>query len=182
MRLVTYLDPARGSRAAALVGQAPHEGLIDLADHSGGKLPADLVALLALGPDALSRAADVAARSGPDVGLAEAQLEAPIPRPPKILAAAANYQAHIIEAGLPPVDRTRIVPDGIPRWTEVGWGSVLVDGTVGARWRSVATKTGARLRIEPFQRLSHEERADTREEAARLAAFLAPETDVRIEL
>jgi Winged helix DNA-binding domain len=79
-------------------------------------------------------------------------------------------------------DRTRIVPDGIPRWTEVGWGSVLVDGTVGARWRSVQTKTDARLRIEPFRRLSREERAETREEAARLAAFLAPEADVRIEL
>jgi hypothetical protein len=79
-------------------------------------------------------------------------------------------------------DRTRIVPDGIPRWTQVGWGSVLVDGTVGARWRSVQTKTDARLRIEPFRRLSQKERADTREEAARLAAFLAPEADVRIEL
>jgi 2-keto-4-pentenoate hydratase/2-oxohepta-3-ene-1,7-dioic acid hydratase in catechol pathway len=38
------------------------------------------------------------------------RLLAPIPRPPKVLAAAANYQAHITEAGLPEVDRTRIVP------------------------------------------------------------------------
>ncbi len=79
-------------------------------------------------------------------------------------------------------DRTRIVPEGIPRFTEVGWGSVLVDGMVAARWRLFETKADARLRIEPFRRLTREERADTREEAERLATFLAPETDVRIEL
>ncbi len=78
-------------------------------------------------------------------------------------------------------DRTRIVPDGIPRWTEVGWGSVLVDGTGAARWRLFETKTDATLRIEPFRKMTRRERADTREEAARLAAFLAPEADVRIE-
>jgi Winged helix DNA-binding domain len=79
-------------------------------------------------------------------------------------------------------DRTRIVPEGIPRFTEVGWGSALVDGMVAARWRLFETKTDAKLRIEPFRRLTREELADTREEAARLAAFLAPETEVRVEL
>lgn len=79
-------------------------------------------------------------------------------------------------------DRTRIVPDGIPRWTEVGWGSVLVDGTGAARWRLVETKPGATLRIEPFRRLTRNERVSTREEAGRLAAFLMPDVDVRIEL
>jgi hypothetical protein len=79
-------------------------------------------------------------------------------------------------------DRTRIVPDGIPRWTEVGWGSVLVDGTGAARWRLVERKPGATLRIEPFRRLTRQERAETREEAGRLATFLAPETKVRFEL
>jgi Winged helix DNA-binding domain len=79
-------------------------------------------------------------------------------------------------------DRTRIVPEGIPRWTEVGWGSVLVDGTGAARWRLFETKPSATFRIEPFRRLTRGEGADTREEAARLAAFLAPESNVRIEL
>jgi hypothetical protein len=79
-------------------------------------------------------------------------------------------------------DRTRIVPDGIPRFTEVGWGSVLVDGTVAARWRLFETRSDATLRVEPFRRLTREERSDTRGEAARLGEFLAPEADVRIEL
>ncbi len=79
-------------------------------------------------------------------------------------------------------DRTRIVLEGIPRWTEVGWGSVLVDGMVAARWRLVEAKTAATLRIEPFRRLTREERAETREEAGRLAAFLAPKAKAQVEL
>jgi hypothetical protein len=53
---------------------------------------------------------------------------------------------------------------------------------VAARWRLFETKADARLRIEPFRRLTREECADTREEAVRLATFLAPEADVRVEL
>jgi DNA glycosylase AlkZ-like len=79
-------------------------------------------------------------------------------------------------------DRTRIVPKGIPRFTEVGWGSVLADGMVAARWRLVESKAASTLRVEPFGRMTREERAEAREEAARLAAFLAPETDVRVDL
>ncbi|HJY32017.1 MAG TPA: crosslink repair DNA glycosylase YcaQ family protein, partial [Actinomycetota bacterium] len=79
-------------------------------------------------------------------------------------------------------DRTRIVPEGIPRFTEVGWGSVLVDGMVAARWRLFRTKADAKFRIEPFGRLAREERADVQEEAGRLATFLAPEMDVHVEL
>jgi len=67
-------------------------------------------------------------------------------------------------------DRTRIVPEGIPRFTQVGWGSVLVDGTVAARWRLVDANPGATLRIEPFRRLTREERADTREDLRDTAA------------
>jgi hypothetical protein len=78
-------------------------------------------------------------------------------------------------------DRTRIIPDGIPRWSEVGWGSVLVDGFGTARWRLFETKADATLRIEGFRRLTRAEKAEIRDEATRLASFLAPERDVRIE-
>ena len=79
-------------------------------------------------------------------------------------------------------DRSRIVPEGIPRFTEVGWGSVLVDGMVAGRWRLFEHRSGATLRVEPFHRPRREERANIREEAGRLATFLAPETKVRVEL
>jgi hypothetical protein len=79
-------------------------------------------------------------------------------------------------------DRTRIVPDGIPRWSEVGWGSVLVDGFGAARWRLFEDRAAATLRIEPFRRLTSPERAEIGEEAGRLGAFLAPGADVRVAL
>ena len=78
-------------------------------------------------------------------------------------------------------DRTRIVPEGIRRFTEVGWGSVLVDGMVAARWRLFQTNGDPMLRIEPFRRLSRAERVDTLEEAGRLAEFLTSDPDVRVE-
>jgi 2-keto-4-pentenoate hydratase/2-oxohepta-3-ene-1,7-dioic acid hydratase in catechol pathway len=110
MRLVTYIDPIRGGRVATLLGAAPDENVVDLADASAGLLPSDALALLALGPDAITQADDVARDAGRGIPLGDVELDAPIPRPPKILAAAANYQGHIIEGGLPPVDRARIVP------------------------------------------------------------------------
>ena len=57
-----------------------------------------------------------------------------------------------------------------------------MDGMVAARWRLFETKADGRLRIEPFRRLTREERVDTREEAERLVTFLAPEMVVRVEL
>jgi 2-keto-4-pentenoate hydratase/2-oxohepta-3-ene-1,7-dioic acid hydratase in catechol pathway len=112
MRLVTYRAGERGPRAGVLVGDGSGARVADPADRSGGRLPTDLVGLLEAGPDALALARELVA-AGPaadDPALAEVELEAPIGRPPKLLAAAANYQAHIVEGGLPPVDRARIVP------------------------------------------------------------------------
>ncbi len=40
-------------------------------------------------------------------------------------------------------DRTRIVPEGIPRFTEIGWGSVLVDG-IGRRAVAAVRDEGRR--------------------------------------
>ena len=47
-------------------------------------------------------------------------------------------------------DRRRIVPEGVSPWTEVGWGTLLVDGFVAARWKLLTGKGRAELRVEPF--------------------------------
>jgi hypothetical protein len=74
-------------------------------------------------------------------------------------------------------DRSRMVsPDGVPTWTEVGWGTVLVDGFVAARWKLDREDDEAILRIEPLVKLSREDRAAVSEEGKRLAAFLAGDT------
>jgi hypothetical protein len=80
-------------------------------------------------------------------------------------------------------DRGRIVAPGTARWTDVGWGSVLVDGFTAARWKLERKGDDATLRIEPFRKLSRDERSDVTDEGERLAAFLAADAasrDVRI--
>jgi 2-keto-4-pentenoate hydratase/2-oxohepta-3-ene-1,7-dioic acid hydratase in catechol pathway len=88
MRLVTFSD-ARGRRIGRLEG----ERVVDLAD-AAPELPRELAALLAAGPLALGRAGTA---SGATLALAGLCLEAPVPRPGKILAVGLNYRAHAAE-------------------------------------------------------------------------------------
>jgi 2-keto-4-pentenoate hydratase/2-oxohepta-3-ene-1,7-dioic acid hydratase in catechol pathway len=108
MRIATYRGPQGSPRTAAVVGHSGSERLVDLSDATGGRVPAgDLLSLLEA--DALD-AARSASTSAAGIPLASAQLLAPMARPPKLLAAAGNYMAHILEGGAAPVDKTKIVP------------------------------------------------------------------------
>ncbi|HJX08442.1 MAG TPA: crosslink repair DNA glycosylase YcaQ family protein, partial [Actinomycetota bacterium] len=69
-------------------------------------------------------------------------------------------------------DRSRIVPPEIKALTEVGWGSVLVDGFTAARWRAFPDAGQIRLRVEAFRTLARHERDDVEQEASELASFL----------
>lgn len=109
MRLATYLDPDSRPRAALVVDDGGQDAIIDLHDATDGALPADMVQLLAGGRDALARAAAAQAHAV-RIPLSEVTLLAPIPRPPKLLAAAGNYQAHVLEGGLPAVNKSGTVP------------------------------------------------------------------------
>jgi Winged helix DNA-binding domain len=71
-------------------------------------------------------------------------------------------------------DRTRMVSLDVRPWTEVGWGSVLVDGFGSARWKMERERdVKAVLRIEPFRRLSRNEKTEVSEEGERLLTYLA---------
>jgi hypothetical protein len=70
-------------------------------------------------------------------------------------------------------DRGRIVPSGVPQWAEAGWGSVLVDGFLAARWKLDRANEGATVRVEPLRLLNRVERTEVAEEGTRLAGFLA---------
>ena len=79
-------------------------------------------------------------------------------------------------------DRGRIAPPSLKGWTEVGWGSVLVDGFGAARWRAELDGDRATLWVEPFAKIARTARADVSEEGERLVRFLAPDAgrcDVR---
>ena len=76
------------------LGRVEDDRIVDLA---AAGLPATMLALLEAGTDALRRAAGA---TGSSLALAEVTLEAPIARPPKILAIGLNYKDHIEETGL----------------------------------------------------------------------------------
>ncbi len=103
MRLVTF-EPGGPDRRVG--GGAPRPGLVvgdevvDLADRAVG-LPATMVGILGGGPAALERAARVPRGPARRFALASVRLRAPVPRPPKVLAIAQNYAAHVAELGRP---------------------------------------------------------------------------------
>jgi 2-keto-4-pentenoate hydratase/2-oxohepta-3-ene-1,7-dioic acid hydratase in catechol pathway len=99
MKLVTYQGET-GVRHGVVRGEAGAEQIIDLG-------PGDLLGLLEAGADAIR---DAARRTGTERSLANAQLLAPLFRPPKLLAVAANYQDHIAESGGERVNKERIMP------------------------------------------------------------------------
>ncbi|MGE0860179.1 MAG: fumarylacetoacetate hydrolase family protein [Gammaproteobacteria bacterium] len=76
------------------IGRVEGDRIVDL---TAAGLPATMLALLEAGADALRRAAGA---TGASLALAEVTLEAPIARPPKILAIGLNYKDHIEETGL----------------------------------------------------------------------------------
>jgi len=76
------------------IGRVEGDSIVDL---SGGNLPTEMCAFLAAGDDAMRAARDA---TGTAIPVAEVELEAPVLRPPKILAIGLNYKDHIEETGL----------------------------------------------------------------------------------
>jgi len=95
---------------------------------------------------------------------------APLPRGD--LPAPVRFLPEYDNAVLSHADRSRIVAPETKAWTEVGWGLVLIDGYTSARWRAFPDGEQTRVRIEPFRKLSKQERADIEHEATELAGFL----------
>jgi 2-keto-4-pentenoate hydratase/2-oxohepta-3-ene-1,7-dioic acid hydratase in catechol pathway len=93
MRLATLQTP-RGPRAAVQTGDV----FIPLHD-ADPALPTTVRGLLAAGPAAKARVAELAASDAPKIAAAEAQFLPPIPDPGKILCIGLNYRDHAIEGG-----------------------------------------------------------------------------------
>jgi 2-keto-4-pentenoate hydratase/2-oxohepta-3-ene-1,7-dioic acid hydratase in catechol pathway len=93
MKLATFTESGR-----TRVGVVVEAGVVDLAV-AAPDLPTQMLALLEAGPPALESAARVA-DGAPALPLETVRLEAPVPRPPKILAVGLNYADHIAESGM----------------------------------------------------------------------------------
>ncbi len=120
MRLLSFSprsDPTAAPHPGLLVG----DEVVDLTDPTVG-LPADMAALLALGPAGLARAAEAAHGPAPRLALDSVHRRAPVPQPPAILAIGMNYRAHVAEMGREPPEyqywfnkqRTSIAGPGDP--------------------------------------------------------------------
>lgn len=124
MKLASFVQLDGKPRLGAIVENSTGVRVCDLATASYGYratqaqggfvLPADMVEFLETGEKGLQLARKVlswAAQTGIATAPLEAvQLIAPVPRPPKLLALAGNYQEHIVEGGGTPVDKTKVVP------------------------------------------------------------------------
>ncbi len=94
MKLATFTQAAR-----TRVGVVVSDEVVDLSA-TAPQLPAEMNALLAAGPDALAAAARAVDRAAARIPIDDVHLEAPILRPPKILAIGLNYADHVAESGL----------------------------------------------------------------------------------
>lgn len=142
MKLVSFAQLDGKPRLGAIIENDAETRVCDLATASchfratqaqgGFVLPADMVLFLETGERGLVLAQEVlewVAESGIATAPIESvQLVAPVPRPPKILALAGNYQEHIVEGGGTAVDKTKVVPMLFmkPSTTLLGPGQPLV--------------------------------------------------------
>ncbi len=95
MKLITFVHDNQ-TRLGALAGERVYElNRLDAA------LPAEMIAFLEAGADALGRAEAAVAQAAPEDGLPldQVTLKAPIPRPGKIICIGKNYLDHANETG-----------------------------------------------------------------------------------
>ncbi len=92
MRLVSY-QSGQAIRVAGVKG----DDWIDL-NHADPQLPSDMVSLLALGEDGLSRASEALA-TGQPLAKDDCRLLAPVPNPQKVICIGLNYADHAAESG-----------------------------------------------------------------------------------
>jgi 2-keto-4-pentenoate hydratase/2-oxohepta-3-ene-1,7-dioic acid hydratase in catechol pathway len=93
MKLVTFTHEGR-----TRLGAVEADAVVDFAAHGRG-LPDDMLTFLAQGEAAFNTAREVCASGTGRLALRDVSLEAPIRRPPKILAVGLNYRDHAAEGG-----------------------------------------------------------------------------------
>ena len=119
MKLVTFTHGGK-TRIGAVVA----DDVVDVSGQ-GRNVPSDMLAFLEQGTTALEQAREACAAGRGRLALADVRLEAPIRRPPKILAVGLNYRDHIEETEHPMAEVPMIFNKQ----------STAVTGPGGAIWR-----------------------------------------------
>ena len=124
MKLVTFATKD-GPRLGAVRG----EDVIDLAEASGGKLPADMIAFLEAGAEAMDLARKLKKDAKASAALSDVTLLAPVPCPSKVIAIGQNYMDHCREQGVEPptspVIFTKFTTAIVGPGAEVRWDPAL---------------------------------------------------------
>jgi len=146
MRLATFkID----NGATSTVGVYVNDLYVDLNGLTDGALPTDMIALLEM-RDGLARAREISRGLGdvsagqPHVyGAGDIELDAPVPRPGKIIHTACNFDAHLAE--LTGWDQ--------PEWQSHNWGEFHFEHPTGfLEAPSSVVPTGARVAVPHFTR------------------------------
>jgi len=147
MRLATFRIDNGAKRT---IGAFVNELYVDLHGLTDGALPADMLAFLELGDAGMAQAREIVQRLGdvtadqPHVYAAsDVVLEAPVPRPGKIIHTACNFDAHLAE--LTGWDQ--------PEWQSHNWGEFHFEHPTGfLEAPSSVVATGAKVAVPHFTR------------------------------
>jgi len=96
MKLASFKVKSTGE---ATIGVVVDGGILDLHAASKGELPAKMIEFLETGEGGMKRARELAAAQGqgPVYALSDIELQAPVPKPGKIMHTSCNFSAHLSE-------------------------------------------------------------------------------------
>jgi 2-keto-4-pentenoate hydratase/2-oxohepta-3-ene-1,7-dioic acid hydratase in catechol pathway len=111
------------STGAATIAVLVEGGFLDLHAASNAALPASMIEFLEAGSEAIARARELAAEpgQGPVYAEADVELQAPVPKPGKIMHTSCNFSAHLSE----------LATWDEPEWQSHNWGDFHFEHPTG---------------------------------------------------
>jgi len=139
MKLASFKIKATGD---STIGVVLDDGVLDLHAGSNGELPHSMIAFLEQGSDAMAKARAIASgRQGPIYSTEEIELQAPVPKPGKIMHTSCNFSAHLDE----------LTGWDEPEWQSHNWGDFHFEHPTGfLEAPSSVVPHGAGVRVPHF--------------------------------
>lgn len=141
MKLASFKIKATGEPS---IGVVLDNGILDLHAASNGELPNTMIAFLELGDAGMEKARHLAqSGAGPLLQQDEVELQAPVPRPGKIMHTSCNFSAHLEE----------LTTWQEPEWQSHNWGEFHFEHPTGfLEAPSSVVPHGARVKVPHFTR------------------------------
>ncbi|MEJ8569759.1 fumarylacetoacetate hydrolase family protein [Elongatibacter sediminis] len=145
MKLASFINKSTGT---ASIGAVLDDGILDLHAASGGELPNAMIPFLELGEAGMARARELAAAGGDLLSADDIELQAPVPRPGKIMHTSCNFSAHLEE----------LTTWQEPEWQSHNWSDFHFEHPTGfLEAPSSVVPHGASVKIPHFtQQLDYE--------------------------